>query len=61
MAKVEAVKTALMTLTMKTLSLHVMKHHSMNFLISRVAPRSSGPNVVLVKQPPYILFVETGM
>jgi len=61
MAKVEAVQTALMTLTMKTLSIHVMKHHSRNFLNSRVAPPSSGPNVVPVKQPQYILSIETGM
>jgi len=61
MTKIEAVQTALMTLTMKTLSVHVMKHHSRNFLNSCVAPRSSGPNVVLVKQPQYILSVKTGM
>jgi hypothetical protein len=60
MPKVEAVQTVFMTLTMKTLSIQVMKHHSRNFLNSRVAPRCSGPNTVLVKQSQYIFTVKTG-
>jgi len=50
----------LMTQTMKTLSVQVMKHHSRNFLNSRVAPRSSGPNTILVKQTQYIFSVKMG-
>jgi hypothetical protein len=38
-----------------------MKHHSRKFLNSRVAPRCSGPNVVLVKQPQYIFSIKAGM